>query len=57
MKKKTKKCEQCGEPITQARLEALPDVTLCIKCATKDDQPMRQATLEPDPDAQYPRGW
>lgn len=57
MNKKTKKCEQCGQPIAQARLEALPDATRCIDCAKKDDQPMRQAFLEPDSDAPHPRGW
>jgi DnaK suppressor protein len=25
-------CERCGEPIDPARLEALPEATLCIKC-------------------------
>lgn len=54
---KKRKCAQCEAPIAKARLEALPDVTLCIKCAMKDDQPIRKATLEPDPDTEYPRGW
>lgn len=26
-------CERCGEPIAEARLEALPYATTCIKCA------------------------
>ncbi len=26
-------CEKCGEPISEARLEALPYATLCIDCA------------------------
>lgn len=25
-------CERCGEPIDPARLEALPETTLCVKC-------------------------
>ena len=25
-------CERCGEPIDPARLEAVPEATLCIKC-------------------------
>jgi RNA polymerase-binding transcription factor DksA len=54
---KKRKCAQCGEPIAEARLEALPDAILCIKCASKNDEPIRKATLEPDPDADYPRGW
>jgi DnaK suppressor protein len=27
-------CEQCGNEIDPARLEALPDARLCIKCET-----------------------
>ena len=26
-------CERCGEPIAEARLEALPAAVLCIACA------------------------
>lgn len=26
-------CEQCGEPINSARLEALPTARLCMSCA------------------------
>ncbi len=26
-------CEKCGEPISEARLEALPYATFCIECA------------------------
>jgi DnaK suppressor protein len=29
------KCEVCGEPIGKKRLEALPGVKRCIKCAGK----------------------
>lgn len=28
-------CEQCGQPIGEARLEAMPDARLCIVCASK----------------------
>jgi RNA polymerase-binding transcription factor DksA len=28
-------CTLCGQPIAQARLEALPGVTTCIECAKK----------------------
>ncbi len=28
-------CERCGEAIDPARLEALPDATLCLKCKTE----------------------
>ena len=27
-------CEACGEPITEARLEAMPSARLCIACAS-----------------------
>ena len=30
-----KQCETCGQPISHARLEALPGVTDCVKCAEK----------------------
>ena len=26
-------CDSCGEPIAPARLEAMPDVALCVTCA------------------------
>jgi DnaK suppressor protein len=25
-------CERCGEPIDPARLEAVPEATMCVKC-------------------------
>jgi phage/conjugal plasmid C-4 type zinc finger TraR family protein len=28
-------CESCGEPIPEARLEAMPSARLCISCASK----------------------
>jgi DnaK suppressor protein len=28
-------CESCGEPIAEARLEAMPAARLCITCASK----------------------
>lgn len=27
-------CERCGQAIDPARLEAIPDTTLCVKCKT-----------------------
>jgi len=27
-------CERCGQPIDPARLEVIPEATLCIKCKT-----------------------
>jgi DnaK suppressor protein len=31
-------CQQCGEPIGEARLHALPHATLCIECASAASQ-------------------
>jgi hypothetical protein len=31
----SKLCSLCGSPISIARLEALPGVTLCVQCAKK----------------------
>lgn len=28
-----KECVECGEPIPQKRLEALPGTTTCVKCS------------------------
>jgi DnaK suppressor protein len=32
-------CEACGAKIPKARLEALPYVSLCVKCADKEQKP------------------
>src|SRR6266849_4420081 len=29
------RCESCGNPITEARLEAMPAARLCIDCASR----------------------
>ncbi|MFO7753806.1 MAG: DksA/TraR family C4-type zinc finger protein [Desulfobacteraceae bacterium] len=29
------RCEQCGEPISEARQKALPGVRLCIECRSE----------------------
>jgi DnaK suppressor protein len=29
-------CDSCGEPIAPARLEAMPDVALCVACAAAE---------------------
>ena len=31
-------CEECGEPIPQARREALPGVRLCVACQSAHDE-------------------
>lgn len=30
-------CDRCGEPIAAARLEALPQATLCLACQVKSE--------------------
>lgn len=30
-------CDSCGEPITEARLEALPATSRCVRCASLPD--------------------
>jgi DnaK suppressor protein len=29
-------CDSCGQPIAAARLEAMPDVALCVTCAARE---------------------
>ncbi|WP_104204705.1 DksA/TraR family C4-type zinc finger protein [Billgrantia saliphila] len=31
-------CEECGEPIPQARREAMPGVRLCVACQSERDE-------------------
>lgn len=35
-------CEECGEPIPEARRRALPGVRLCLECQQEADKPQRQ---------------
>jgi DnaK suppressor protein len=37
-------CERCGEPIDPARLEAVPEATLCVKCKTIVERETRIGT-------------
>ena len=38
------KCEYCGDPISEERLEALPSATLCIGCKSEEERAqMRQS--------------
>jgi len=32
------RCERCGNPIPQARLEAFPSVTLCVACKQHEER-------------------
>lgn len=31
-------CRECGNPISQARLEAVPHATLCIQCKSNEEK-------------------
>jgi DnaK suppressor protein len=31
-------CEECGAKISKARLEAIPYATLCVRCASQQEQ-------------------
>lgn len=31
----SKKCEECGEPISKIRIKVLPNTKYCVKCADK----------------------
>lgn len=37
-------CEMCGETIDPARLEILPDTTLCLKCKTKIERQAKRGS-------------
>lgn len=51
-----RKCVTCGQPIPPARLEVFPEAMHCVPCAGRFDKKQR-ATLKPDPNGPYPRGW
>jgi RNA polymerase-binding transcription factor len=36
-------CERCGKAINPARLEALPETTLCVKCKNELERQARRA--------------
>jgi RNA polymerase-binding protein DksA len=38
-------CERCGKPIDPARLKALPEATLCVKCKNETEKAARRAAL------------
>jgi DnaK suppressor protein len=37
-------CERCGQPIDPARLEAVPEATMCVKCKTIVERQSRLTT-------------
>lgn len=39
-------CTRCGQAIAQARLEALPDATMCVACAAKHPKPLDTSFIE-----------
>jgi DnaK suppressor protein len=40
-------CERCGEPIDPARLEIVPETTLCVKCKAIVERQTRLGTPAP----------
>jgi RNA polymerase-binding protein DksA len=38
-------CERCGEPIDPARLEVVPETTLCLKCKMIAERQKRGKTI------------
>jgi DnaK suppressor protein len=32
------RCENCGEPIAKARLQAFPSATLCVSCKQREER-------------------
>ena len=38
-------CERCGKPIDPARLAALPETTLCVKCKNELEKAARRAAM------------
>jgi len=38
-------CERCGEPIDPARLEAVPETTLCLICKMLDERRIRMRAI------------
>jgi RNA polymerase-binding transcription factor DksA len=41
-------CERCGKPIAKARLDALPEATLCIDCKAEQEGHTPIGRREPD---------
>lgn len=35
-------CDECGEPISPARLQAMPEVTTCVRCQDRIEHQSRQ---------------
>jgi len=38
-------CDECGEPIPQARREAVPGVRFCLACQQEHDKALKGSTL------------
>ena len=48
-------CEMCGQPIPEERLMVVPETTLCVRCASRMEQGMRQDRHR-DQDTERKRG-
>ncbi|MHB0856041.1 MAG: TraR/DksA C4-type zinc finger protein [Anaerolineae bacterium] len=40
------RCEMCGEPIPEERLQIMPETTLCVRCAGKLEQGIRRRQIQ-----------
>lgn len=38
-------CDECGDPIPEARLKAVPGVRTCVQCQTGRDAEVRHTTI------------
>lgn len=39
-------CEECGNPIPKARLKAVPETKLCVKCQSAYELFMKRSTID-----------
>ena len=48
-------CEHCGQPIDPARLEVMPETTLCIHCKSRGEQSFPQRMVSSE--AEWMEAW
>lgn len=41
-------CERCGQQIEPGRLEIMPHTTLCVRCQTEAERPLRRRRIMTD---------
>jgi RNA polymerase-binding transcription factor DksA len=50
-------CVECGEPISPARLHAVPEVETCVRCQDRLERPGRQFKREETEPVHRQRKW